>query len=242
MTTILPIHLTAPESINPTHEQWLDQQERSRANAFKFACDRTLYVAAHSFLRQSLSQYAPLAPDAWRFVTNAYGKPAIANHGYQHLKFNLSHTTGLIACVISDNNKVNTVGVDVEQHKTLADMPALCRYAFTPQEAEHVLAHHDLTIQEARFFTYWTLKEAYIKAKGMGLSIPLQDFYFSQNEQQQWQLHTTNALEEKNQSWQFNTLATEQHYLAVTIASANSTTSNNINIRLIVNDQSFKVV
>lgn len=234
------IHLSAPHNIDLAGEQWLDQHELSRANAFKFAQDRALYVAAHSFLRQSLSHYAPLTPDAWRFVHNAYGKPAIANQGYQALQFNLSHTQGLIACAISHTH---TVGVDVEQRKTLADLAALCRYAFTPQETAHVLAQHSVTTQEKHFFTYWTLKEAYIKAKGMGLSIPLQDFYFSHNQQQQWQIHTTKELEAQNQHWQFNTFATQQHHLAIAIApkpmSSHKSNPTSTPIKLIVQDQSF---
>ncbi len=206
------IHLLRPELAKDTDEEIPDAAERQRALSFKFKKDRDLYVAAHVFLRQVLSRYAPVATKEWQFVSNAYGKPAIANPGYGWLQFNLSHTQGRVACAVARNRPV---GVDVEQHKYLSDLPLLCRDAFSPMEAEDVLSAWPPDEQEQRFFSYWTLKEAYIKARGMGLSLPLQQFSFVQGANQDWRLHYAPSFQDDGIIWQFNTSRLgENHYLA----------------------------
>lgn len=206
------IHLCRPERFAAGGEDSLDAAERGRAGAFKFDKDRDLYIAAHVFLRRVLSRYAPVTPENWRFVNNAYGKPTIANPGYEWLRFNLSHTGGRVACAVARNR---AVGVDVEQHKPLGDLPSLCRYAFSPLEAEDVLSARLPGEQEQRFFSYWTLKEAYIKARGMGLSLPLQQFSFVREGQQGWRLEYAPGFQDDGETWQFSTRRLgESHALA----------------------------
>ncbi len=206
------IHVLRPEPVKPIDADSLDAAERQRAQSFKFDKDRDLYIAAHLFLRQVLSRYAAVPEKDWRFSTNAYGKPAIANPGYDWLQFNLSHTQGRVACAVARNR---AVGVDVEQHKSLHDLSALCRHTFSPPEAEHVLSTPFPNEQEQRFFSYWTLKEAYIKARGMGLSLPLHQFSFVQDADRCWQLHYAPGFQDDGESWQFNTRRLgESHSLA----------------------------
>ncbi|QLQ31751.1 MAG: hypothetical protein HZT40_09270 [Candidatus Thiothrix singaporensis] len=142
------VHLARPEPPEQAEAAVLDATERSRAAAFRFEPDRNLYVAAHVFLRHTLSRHAPIAPAEWRFSANAYGKPFITNPGHTSLQFNLSHTDGLIACAISQGQ---AVGVDVEQCKPMPDLDNLCRYALSAREAEDVLAIHDGAQQVQRF-------------------------------------------------------------------------------------------
>lgn len=196
------VHITCPENVQVNLITSLSAEERTRANNFVFAEDRKLYIAAHIFLRQQLSQYASLAPEDWRFVTNQHGKPFINNPRYKWLQFNLSHTPGLIACAIS---AVEAVGIDVEQQKTLSDLESLCRYAFSTVESSAILTSKHTKQKEERFFTYWTLKEAYIKAIGMGLSLPLQDFSFSTDIKANWHINNTrihHTAQTKN--WRFD--------------------------------------
>lgn len=212
------IHLAKPEQIGNCAA--LDDKEHERAGAFRFDEDRKLYIAAHQFLRQTLSQYAPVAPKAWLFTTTEYGKPFITNPGYEYLQFNLSHTKGLIACAISHTN---AVGVDVEKHKPLNDLRSLCRYALSPVEADDVLSIMNSREREKRFFTYWTLKEAYIKATGMGLSSPLQQFTLvqEQNARKGWWLRArpTSRAYYLEKAWRFETRILGQYHLAVSIKS-----------------------
>ncbi|CAA6828354.1 MAG: 4'-phosphopantetheinyl transferase (EC [uncultured Thiotrichaceae bacterium] len=206
------IFLAHPDYVESSDESLLNATERSRASAFKFFSDRKRYVAAHSFLRQTLSKYAPLLPATWRFTTNGYGKPSIANNGYEWLQFNLSHTHGLIACAISYQREV---GIDVEKRKALMDLESLCQYAFSAPEAADILSLANLQAREQRFFTYWTLKEAYVKARGMGLSIPLQQFTFIEGVNKEWSLHCDPALQDDGKNWQFSSYIMNDHHLSI---------------------------
>lgn len=216
------VYVAHPKNIKREKITSLDQKESTRANAFKFSKDREQYIAAHTFLRETLSQHAALSPDQWQFNTNRYGKPFITNTGYKHLHFNLSRTPDLIACAISYDNPI---GVDVEKVKAIHDMDTLCHYALSASEASDILSINDTQEKEHRFFTYWTLKEAYIKAKGMGLSIPLQSFSFTHNQKLGWQLHlqTNDGSTLPEASWQFITRNMKTHHLAVGIQQKNRT-------------------
>lgn len=229
------IHLLRPELVKDTDNKTLDATEHQRAQSFKFDKDRDLYVAAHLFLRQVLSRYAPVPKKDWQFVSNAYGKPAIANPGYGWLQFNLSHTQGRVACAVARNR---AVGVDVEQHKCLSDLPSLCRHSFSPPEAEHVLSTHVPDQQQQRFFSYWTLKEAYIKARGIGLSLPLQQFSFVQEVNRNWQLHYAPNFPDDGENWQFSTSRLgKSHYLAYCV-QAGSDSNQALSVQVMDSDSS----
>ena len=221
------IHLSTPESINLGLAMCLDRTEQSRSQTFQFIDDRKLYVTAHIFLRQVLSHHAPLPPAAWTFATHAHGKPYISNTGYQHLHFSLSHTRGRLACAVSTHAPL---GIDVERVRPLDQIENLCRQVLTPLEYYDLLkkphAHREPT-----FFRYWTLKEAYIKALGMGLSLPLQSFFLTPEQKlpdgwQTWRLHylahdpahgSTEAAIPAS-SWQCSALALDSgHALALAI-------------------------
>jgi 4'-phosphopantetheinyl transferase len=209
------VYLIRPEAVDITPEDWLDSNEQARANTFKFNHDRHLYVTAHLYVRKILSQYASLSPSSWCFQTNAYGKPFITNHQYTELYFNLSHTQGLIACILAYRQ---AVGVDVERHRQLHDFNALCQTAFSPLEVADILSLKKRSSQEQRFFTYWTLKESYIKARGMGLSIPLQQFSFIEKKTEKWALHCDSNVMKSGKNWRFSSHKTNEHYLATAVA------------------------
>ena len=184
-TNIINVHLAYASHWDTLDIGCLDEAECKRAATFRFAESRVLYQAAHAFLRQVLSNYAPLPPQAWRFNTNTYGKPYIANPNYQYLQFNLSHTQGLIACVVTNHL---SVGIDVELSRTLEDLHPMAEYSFSAAEAQEVLAICDPHQQQQRFFTYWTLKEACLKAWGTGFSVSPQHFTVGQDQQGKWLL------------------------------------------------------
>ncbi len=209
--------LNAAEIQHYAVDQYLDATEKKRAAAFKFDVDRQHYQAAHNGLRQCLSRYANVSPAEWQFSYNAYGKPFIANPDYTDLQFNLSHTNGLIACAI---RRDQAIGVDVEGHKVLSDLTALCDYSFAERERDYVFSSADSQQQQQRFFTCWTLKEAYIKALGKGLSCPLQQFSITLDKQQKWVLRTEQLGSNSTycKSWFFIAIALPQaFYLALAI-------------------------
>jgi 4'-phosphopantetheinyl transferase len=150
----------------------LSPDERERHSRFAFARDRRDYAAAHALLRESLSRYAAVAPMAWRF--RAGGKPSlVADDGFPSLSFNLSHTHGLVACAISNGSDV---GIDVEAVDRSIDESVAERFFFETESADlrRCVSHE----RQRRFFELWTLKEAYLKAVGEGLSHPLNTIVF----------------------------------------------------------------
>lgn len=153
----------------------LDAEERARMARFVFERDQRLYLAAHALVRRALSRHADVDPAAWRFVAEEGGRPVLAGPApVPPLRFNISHCRGLVACAIARDRDV---GVDVER---IADLPRdLIDRIASPAEAAALRAL-PAAAQAERFFTLWTLKEAYVKARGKGLALPVEQacFYF----------------------------------------------------------------
>lgn len=157
-------------------EAVLDQGERARWQRYRLAEARTQFVLAHGLTRFTLSRYAAVAPADWRFTIGEYGRPEVANPAPSlPLRFNLSHTPGLIALLVT---RALDCGVDVENRQREVDIELLARRVFAPSEAADVMAQPAGEPRRRRFFAYWTLKESYIKARGMGLALPLKRFAF----------------------------------------------------------------
>jgi 4'-phosphopantetheinyl transferase len=130
-------------------------------------------------VRTVLSRYAAVAPGQWRFLAGPHGRPRVA---YPKVKppiyFNLSNTPGLVVCAVSVAHE--SIGVDVERidridHKT--EILELADRYFSPSEVRALRALPSFE-RPRRFFALWTLKESYIKARGLGLAQPLHQFTF----------------------------------------------------------------
>ena len=181
-------------------EALLDAEERAQLHRFVFARDRDLYLAAHIALRTRLSLYAETPPASWRFVKNRYGRPEIAcSSGASRLRFNLSHTRGLAAVAIT---LADDVGVDVENTRWREPPLEIADHYFAPAEVTELHAR-SLIDQRERFFDYWTLKEAYIKARGMGLALPLDKFAFQLVADGEPRITFDAALHDDPCAWQF---------------------------------------
>ncbi len=128
---------------------------------------KTEYLVSHALLRSCLSQYIDKAPQDWQFVRNNYGKPSVLiDDSPINLKFNLAHTKGLAVCAVSRDYEL---GVDVEYHSDPQAMLEMADHYFSETEINY-MNRLPKAEQEKLFFRYWTLKEAYIKAKGQGLT------------------------------------------------------------------------
>ena len=163
----------------------LDKKEQQRATSFKFDQHRNLYIAAHVFLRKVLSYHSTLPPEDWRFYQTSNGKPYIDNSMYQSMQFNLSHTKGMIVCAV---NKTHEVGVDVEGLRPLKYMEQMSRRNYTHREYDDIFSNNSPEKQLQRFYTYWTLKESFVKALGCGLSMPLKKIEFINLKNDIWTL------------------------------------------------------
>jgi len=161
-------------SLLAAYATWLTDEERARHDRYLFEHSRHEYLLTRALVRSTLSRYAPVAPAAWRFRANDYGRPEIDDPRYRHLRFNLSNTRGLVACVVAVEREV---GVDVEDTTRTGETVSIADGFFSRAEVEALRACPPEG-RRSRFFDYWTLKEAYIKARGMGLSLPLDQFSF----------------------------------------------------------------
>lgn len=192
----------------------LSEDERRQHTRFYFADDRLRYLWTRAMVRTVLSRYAAVDPMDWAFAANAYGRPAIANlhPDTLTLRFNVSHTRGLIALAVSREREV---GVDVENVVERRGATGIADRFFSPLEAAE-LARQPEARRPDRFFEYWTFKEAYIKARGMGLSLPLDkfSFHFPREDTVRIAIDPELADDERRWSfWQFR--PAPQHLLAL---------------------------
>lgn len=172
------IHLWLVDTLVPGEHQLdslsadeLALYERIRAPRLKQQYWQTRWA-----IRHALSCYAPeVSPSLWQFSRNAYGRPALQSPRLMFpLDFNISHTRGAIVMAFAAQGKV---GVDIEFIDRQCRALAVAQRYFSNSEIADLRAL-PVELQRARFFDLWTLKEAYIKACGMGLAIPLGSFSF----------------------------------------------------------------
>lgn len=156
------------------YRELLADEERERLARQRSTRASRDYLLGRALLRTALSCYRQLPPAAWRFTLNAYGKPALAGNAVDDagLQFNLSHSEGLVVCAVC---RGRPLGVDVESLGRRNDLDAIAGRFFSASEHAELMRLPP-ALRRGRFFDYWTLKEAYIKARGMGLALPLAQF------------------------------------------------------------------
>lgn len=192
----------------------LEPHELAQQRRFHFARDRRRYLVTRAMVRNVLSRYLPIRPEAWRFSTNAYGRPVIANPGAAgwHLLFNLSHTRSLVALGVTWDRKL---GIDIENITSRSSFLDVARHFFASSEADALATMPQSHVQH-RFFEYWTFKEAYIKARGMGLSIPLDKFSYHFSAPDAVSIDISDELGDVPARWQFWQMRpSEDHLLAL---------------------------
>jgi 4'-phosphopantetheinyl transferase len=149
--------------------------ERARQQRLIRPTDRHLQRLARALVRVLCSSYGGLPPADWRYGTGPRGKPFLVGPEVPlPLSFNLSHTDGMVAAAFTLDAEV---GVDVERLDRRPAELDVARRFFAPAEVAALEAAPETDRQEL-FFAFWTLKEAYIKARGLGLSIPLSKVAF----------------------------------------------------------------
>jgi 4'-phosphopantetheinyl transferase len=168
-----PDEITKTELLNK-YKDLLTSEETTKQQRYKFSHDKHDALITRAFIRDLLSYYADIAPQNWRFKKGEKDKPEIVNPPLP-LRFNLSHTKGLIICAVTLSDDI---GCDVEDITRSNDVLSIANRYFSASETEELFSLPTAQ-QRNRFFDYWTLKEAYIKAWGLGLAIPLKDFSFT---------------------------------------------------------------
>jgi len=159
------------------YQSILSSSETKRNQRFIFEKDRKRHLLTRALLRYVLSEYYNnISPKDCRFTKNGYGKPEISPEMLvQYLSFNLSHSGNMIVLAVTNER---AIGVDIESLKQKTPTADLAKHYFATEEYQQLkgLPNNEF---HSRFFDFWTLKEAYIKACGLGLSIPLDSFSFS---------------------------------------------------------------
>ena len=149
----------------------LAPDERQRSARFHFDRDRQRFIAARGVLRDLLARYLQTGPGDVSFVYNAFGKPDLSPQFGGQLKFNLSHAAGLALVAIAT---ASSVGVDLECIRMQSDYPEIARRFFSAAEVD-ALSGLQSDAYAAVFLSCWTKKEAYVKARGESLTMPLND-------------------------------------------------------------------
>ncbi len=154
----------------------LSPDEIERAERYHFQEDRERFIVAHGLLRTILARYLRADPGRLVFSRGDYGKPVLASPpGGRKLSFNLSHSSGIALYAIAHDRRV---GIDLERVREDIACQQIAERFFSPAEAA-VLRTLPASSQPGAFFACWTRKEAYIKARGRGLQLPLDRFEVS---------------------------------------------------------------
>ncbi len=151
----------------------LPAAEHTRYRRFRHDVDRHMFLLGRLMARALVARAAGFAPDAWRWREGPHGRPEIDEPACPW-RFNLAHSAGLVVCGLA---RSRDIGVDVEDlQRRPTDMDVVHRYC-SADELDDIVRQPDDGWHE-RFLTYWTLKEAYLKALGLGISVHLADVAF----------------------------------------------------------------
>ena len=191
----------------------LSPEERQRQARPSLAKRRREVLLTRALVRSVLSSYTGADPCDWRFGMGERGRPFVEGLPFD---FNLAHTEGLIACLVSD---APSPGVDVEFMSRRGKLDEVAQHFFAQPECEDLLRTGEAG-KRRRFFDYWTLKEAYIKARGLGLALPLDAFWFTLTGDRPT-ISFDHRIEDDPAAWSFETLElSADHLCSVALKTA----------------------
>ena len=201
------IFLDLPTASVKLLESTLSADESQRAARFHFQKDRNRYIASHGCLRDVLARYLGCELGQLNFSTNEYGKPALDGH---NLEFNLSHSGDFALIAVT---RERNIGVDVERIRADMEHENIASRFFSPNEVSELRALPPEQMELA-FFHCWTRKEAYIKAQGLGLSLPLESFDVSLTPNEPAILRATRPDPQEAVRWRLLSLEVDAYYSA----------------------------
>ncbi|HEY3786870.1 MAG TPA: 4'-phosphopantetheinyl transferase superfamily protein [Steroidobacteraceae bacterium] len=212
------------------YREMLSAVEKDQEHRFLMPQSRHRYLLTRALVRTTLSRYAPLAARDWVFESDPHGRPRIVNQheGVANLSFNISHTEDVVLLGMTADA---ALGVDVESVRARTPSGPLADRYFSPTEAQHLRALPP-SQQQQRFFDYWTLKESYIKARGLGLSISLDQFSFRIGGGE-IAIRMEPGLGDSPDRWRFWLLRTGEHHIAA-ICAQRTVLPQSLVMRLVV--------
>jgi len=182
------------------YRELLSPDERQQEHRLRLERVKHEFLVTRALVRTVLSAYLEMPPAAIVFTRSSRGKPAVAspvNTGA--VEFNLSHTRGLVVCAVTTGCEI---GVDAEPLDRRSSCLELAARFFAPTEFAALRATR-IEEQQRMFLRYWTLKEAFIKAEGLGLSAPLDQFWFALADDSPSEISFATAGPLRERPWQF---------------------------------------
>jgi 4'-phosphopantetheinyl transferase len=213
---VWPVHLDSEAPIDIEWAEFISQDELARARRFKFPRDAYCFSASRALLRSVLATYAHCQPRDLIFGYTQKGKPFLTDD--RHLRFNISHgdTAVLIGVTLQ-----REIGVDVERVRYDFNVDEIAQRFFSSAERE-AFAKLPMSQKHRAFFECWTRKEAFVKATGEGLSLPLDQFDVSFRPGEPAQLLATRPDPQEATRWEFVTPNVGPAYAAAIITQTGS--------------------
>jgi len=205
----------------------LSPEELRRLQRFTHEESRRQFLVGRALLRETLSRYTGHEPRGLEFQYNGHGKPSLKTQAEAPLEFSVSHTRGLVVCAVALRDPL---GVDVERERTVSHPLEIARRFFAPAEAA-ALEKLPPERQNAAFIELWTLREAFGKARGVGLTTRPADFAFSLSADREATVSFGESSEEKPDNWQFAQFRLAAHYRAALAIARPASERSKISIR-----------
>lgn len=195
----------------------LSPEEYRRYEKFVFARDKALFTQAHALKRLTLASYTGTGPKELSFDQNAQGKPFLRpRRGSAAPGFNLSHTHGMVVLAVAYESDI---GVDVENVQRTGRWDDLVQTVFTVEEQAGIWACPP-DERPRKFYELWTFKEAYVKARGLGLSLPLQEFTIRSHAGGYAVVSTVQDTRNGATDWQLESFSIEPFHIAIAIRAS----------------------
>jgi 4'-phosphopantetheinyl transferase len=216
-TARVDLWLMQPARLSPAElergDRLLTDEERERQRAFFFERNRLEYLVTRGLIRTVLSKYRAIPAAGWRFRRNEYGRPEVDPPC--GLRFNLANHPSLVVCAVHEGEA--QLGVDVEPLDRGKEVLDIATTVFAEAELSALRALPSAS-QPDRAVSLWTLKEAYIKARGMGLALPLKDFAFDFTGTSP-RITFSPGLDDDPGRWRFLITDHEHHRIALAVES-----------------------
>lgn len=182
----------------------LPADELENLSRYRFATHKKRYLVGRALIRTILSRYMDIDPAQITLAREIHGRPFLPSPNKTGaLQFNLSYTKGLVAVALISEGKV---GIDVENTSVKIDCLEIAGNYFSPSEY-HELKKLPKSQIKKRFFEFWTLKEAYMKARGLGLSLPLDEVSFAFPRESTEPIEPASILMKDGGYWQLRLLS-----------------------------------
>ncbi len=199
------------------YQSMLPADELDRLGKFRFAIHKKRYLVGRALLRATLSKYVGIGPDLISLSREPYGRQFLTRYQQNdNLQFSLSYTDGLVAVVLISGGRV---GLDIENTRRQIDCLNIAQSYFSEAEYQE-LKKLSGPIRNIRFFEFWTQKEAYMKARGLGLNLALDEVSFASSDNT---MGRTFILRRDGSIWHFRLMnPSVMHKAAVCIGEASN--------------------